>query len=93
MNTFYNTNFKERNGQVIECEVQKFQDGKIVQSVTLRIGSICKMEKNLIGESENRTREGTIQGFIQDDIGNPIWAAVRFFDTNRLEEIELRELL
>lgn len=88
MDTFYNTNFKERNGQITECEVQKFEHGIKTQSVTLIVGTICKM-----AESESQFREGTIEEFIRDDIGNPMWAAIRFLDTNRVMRVELTTLI
>ncbi|GIO10078.1 hypothetical protein J31TS6_61060 [Brevibacillus reuszeri] len=90
---FYNTNFKESNGQVIECEVQKYENGKITMSVTLKVGMSCKMKTNKKGESGNQFREGTIEEFVRDDLGNPIWAAIRFFDTNRVSKVELIKLV
>ncbi|NRR05628.1 hypothetical protein HP570_25785 [Brevibacillus sp. RS1.1] len=93
MDIFYNTNFKERNGQITECEVQKFEHGVKTQSVTLKVGTICKMETSNKAESESQFREGTIEEFIRDDIGNPMWAAIRFFDTDRVMRVELTTLI
>ncbi|ATF11490.1 hypothetical protein A616_05615 [Brevibacillus brevis X23] len=93
MDTFYNMSFKERTGQITECKVQKFEHGVKTQSVILKVGAICKIEINKRGKSESQFREGTIEEFIRDDIGNPMWAAIRFFDTNRVMRVELTTLI
>lgn len=62
-------------------------------SVTLKVGMSCKMKTNKKGESGNQFREGTIEEIVRDDLGNPIWAAIRFFDTNRVSKVELIKLV
>jgi hypothetical protein len=93
MNKVTSTNFStDAAGAVIKCVVEHFSNGEKTSGVELLLDQEYVVLPDNPRKLKHRGRNCLILEFEKDDLDNPIYAKVKFLDTNRVGKVELIDL-
>ncbi|MGC4376209.1 hypothetical protein WD019_04610 [Fictibacillus sp. Mic-4] len=97
MRGFNNINaYKDEQGEIVKIQLQKYtasyEKPELITSLDVVIGGeyVVKPENPL--KLKHRDRIVTVHKFVEDHIGNPIKAAVKFKDNGRVGRVDVTDL-